>query len=461
MAESVLAIDLGASSGRVVGVALTANKLTLSELHRFETPHLIEGGYERWNAPALLNEIQHGVAKSDGALSAGVDTWGVDFGLLNEAGALIANPIRYRDHSHQAGFEELHNRLDKQAHYKNVGIQPLPFNTAAQLLARKLRNDNELRQASTLAFMPDLIAQSLCESPTIGAEATIASTSEMIALSGGWDTNVLNKIGLDESFLPKMRNAKAEVGKTAQGLKILAVASHDTASAVVACPATNDDWAFISSGTWSIVGIESATPYSNEAAMNANFSNEGGYANTYRFLKNCSGLWLLQQSQRSRSTTECVSMASAAKPFGAKFDVNHPSLLNPEDMPTAIRSISDKTIADEAELFRAIFENLAANYARIITELETIAGRPISEIHLVGGGSQNALLNQMTADATSKTVLAGPTEATALGNALVQFEALGLISNARTDGRALIHSSEAITPYEPKIHQRWLDWMAD
>lgn len=442
-------------------ISIDANKLTLTELHRFETPHLIGGGFERWNVRALLSEVKNGMAKSSGALSAGVDTWGVDFGLLNHNGELIANPIRYRDHSHHAGFEELHNRLDQQTHYRNVGIQPLPFNTAAQLLARNLRNDPELQVAKSLAFMPDLIAQSLCNNPTVGAEKTIASTSEMLSLEGDWDENVLKAIGLEQSFLPPIRNAKTIFGDTANGLKIVAVASHDTASAVVACPASTNTWAFISSGTWSIVGIESTTPFSNQASMQANFSNEGGYDGTFRFLKNCSGLWLLQQSQRSRSTTECVNMASAAQPFGAKFDVNHPSLLNPEDMPTAIRSISNQPIADEAELFRAIFENLAANYARIIAELETITGRPISEIHLVGGGSQNALLNQMTADATGKTVLAGPTEATALGNALVQFEALGLISTARTDGRALIRSSETITPYEPKNHQRWLDWMAD
>lgn len=459
MLQNVLAIDVGASAGRVLEVSLADKKLGIVELHRFDTPYLVEGGFERWDVHKLLLEIEAGMERSNHALSAGIDTWGVDFGLLDANHQLIAPPIRYRDHSHQHGFEELHKRLNRFTHYRRVGLQPLPFNTAAQLLARNLRHDPELHRASTLAFMPDLIGQLLCDNSNPGAETTIASTSELISLAGGWDEDVLRAIEIADNFLPPLRFAKSRIGQTKRGLEITAVPSHDTASAVLACPAGARSWAYISSGTWSIVGIESTAPIANEAAMNANFSNEGGYAGTYRFLKNCSGLWLLQRSQGSHSVADCIELARFAPPFGAKFDVNDSSLLNPADMPSAIRAIANGPIQTEGELYRAIFENLAAAYSRIIREIEVISGRPIEVIHVVGGGSQNEFLNQLTADATGKAVLAGPVEATALGNALVQLERLGAVSDARREGRELVRASFVPRAYEPKDHAEWAHWL--
>jgi rhamnulokinase len=457
--HTVLAIDLGASTGRVVAISLDGNKLKCEEVHRFVTPHISEGGFDRWDCDALISQIQKGIAKAPPAASAGVDSWGVDFGLLNEVGKLIANPICYRDRSHLVGFDAFRVALDARTHYSRVGIQPLPFNTASQLMARNLRKDKELDRAAKLAFMPDLIAGLLAGVQPQSSEATIASTSEMLGLNGEWDSEVLDALGVPMSLFSPIRAAKALIGPSKSGLGYVTVASHDTASAVVACPATGNDWAFISSGTWSIVGIELRSHVATEAAMNANFSNEGGYDGTTRFLKNCSGLWLLQQSQQGRDTNQCVAMATTAKPFGSKFDTNDPSLLNPENMPSAIRQLANSPIQTEGTLYRAIFENLAVSYALIIRQIEAISGQAINQIHLVGGGSQNELLNQMTADATGKPVLAGPAEATALGNALVQFEALGVIKDARLEGRALVRGSETLKLYEPANQEAWNEWI--
>lgn len=447
----VLAVDLGASSGRVVAVELRHDRLSLNELHRFETPHYRDAGIERWNLERLLDHVKDGIRAGGEAEAIGVDTWGVDFGLLDASGNLIADPIRYRDASHRIGFEELKNRLDPERHYRRVGIQPLPFNTAAQLLARKLREDPELAAASKIMMLPDLIGSMLVRDPVVGCEPTIGSTSEMLGLDGEWEGNVLNAAAVTPDLLPRVRKAGEQIGILESGIPVLSTASHDTASAVLAAPLLDGEpAAFISSGTWSIVGIELSEPKTSPEARRYGFGNERGHRGTFRFLKNVIGLWLIQQSQGDFGVEQCVEMARSVEHGGAKFDIHDPSLLNPPDMRAAIRALADRPLETDAELFRAIFESLASGYAEILAQIEAVTGISISRIQVVGGGSQNSLLNQLTADASGLPVHTGPVEATALGNAMAQFETLGALESARGMGRHLIRNSFPGQVFLPK-----------
>lgn len=450
-----LAVDLGASSGRVLSVLLD-DKLGIEELHRFETPHRTEAAVEKWNVPVLLDEIHRGIMRANGAHSIGIDTWGVDFGLIAKNGDLISNPIRYRDKSHHAGFEKLKELIPQETAYSLTGIQPQPFNTAAQLLARKLRNDSELAQAKTFALMPNLLAGLLAKSAGFACELTNASTTQMLSLQGTWCDEIAGAIGLAPEFMPELACAGSSAGQLG-GIQILNVATHDTASAVAACPLQYESAAYISSGTWSLVGVELDAAITSLDAMNSGFTNEIGIEKT-RFLKNVMGLWLLQQCTRKNSA-ECVALAKQSASFVAKFNVNAPCLLNPEDMPAAIRALADAKIEDERSLFRCIFENLAAEYARVVKQIYILTGKKIESINIIGGGSQNYLLNQMTADACGVPVFAGPSEASALGNALVQFAAARRIANVRAEGRELVAKSFERAVFHPKNTQAWQDWV--
>ncbi|MCH8274795.1 MAG: rhamnulokinase [Armatimonadetes bacterium] len=458
----VLAVDLGASSSRLLAVSLD-DRLTLHEAHRFPTPAIAEKGYAGWDIGSLVSELVDAFSRLNRrqpVCSIGIDSWGVDFGLLDEEGELIANPIRYRDPSHLAGAEELKLRLDPVRHYELTGIQPLPFNTAAQLLARRMRNDPDLERAHTFAMIPDLVGRAWCGRGIPACERTQASTTQLLGLDGAWCMEACAAANVPQALLPVPADAGTQAGaEPSTNVPIIRVGSHDTASAVLACPGEGGDWAYISSGTWSLAGVELETPVTAKGALDAGFTNERGVGATIRFLKNLMGLWLLQRTQGDRSVGECVRLAREAPPFGARFDANHPDLLNPPDMAEAIRRLADGPVQTYAQLYRAIFENLAAAYARAIRDLERLTSRKIERIHVMGGGSRNDLLNRMTADATGLPVLAGPSEATALGNALVQFAYHGALKDPRTDGRALVHASFPPKEFRPNQVDDWAQWL--
>lgn len=451
-----IAVDLGASSGRVVQAEF-ADAMELKEAHRFRTSSRVAGGFLRWDLGNLCTEIRTGLAKAGRADSIAIDSWAVDFVLFDKAGQPIADPIRYRDPTHKVGAEELRNL--RAAGFAETGIQPLQFNTAAQMLARKMREDAELAEAATFMMIPDAAAFLLAESAPLArwAERTNASTTQMLRTDGEWIKEFEALLGKPDAFFPPLCDYGKTLG-TWDKTPILATASHDTASAVAACP-LGKNAAFISSGTWSLVGIESAQPITTEAALRKGFSNERGIDGTFRFLKNVAGLWLLQRVQGARSAEECAAMAASAPSFVAHFDVNDESLVNPDDMAQQIRRISTAPIETEAALYRVIFENLAASYARTIRDIEEITGEPIESVCVVGGGSKNRLLNQMAADAAGLPVYAGPAEATALGNALCQFAALSGIESVRGEGRSLIAKSYPREEFLPRGTREWQDWM--
>lgn len=428
----VLAVDAGAGSVRVVEVTLLAGRLSARTLAGFPTPWYHDGTFERWDLARMVAGIRDALAAAGEFDSWSVDTWGVDFGLLDEGGALIADPIRYRDPSHAVGAAELERLLSREKRYGLTGIQPLVFNTASQLMARRVRGDEELRKASRLLFLPDLLHH-LVAGGDVRIERTIASTSEMLGLNGEWEPEVVSLLEV-QPLLGPLCGAGEGVPPRAPG--------HDTAAAVVAAPGDGEGWAYISSGTWSLVGVELRAPIPTSEALAAGFTNERGVGGTFRFLKNVMGLWLLERARGERSVQECLALAATERPTGVRFEVNHPTLLNPLDMASAIRAIADGPLEGEGRLYRCILENLAREYAETITTVERLAGREIEVVHVVGGGCRNGLLNSMTAAALGRRVLVGPVEATALGNALVQMRGMGVIGSAE-EARHLVRTSFA------------------
>lgn len=435
----VLAVDAGAGSVRVVEVALVDERLSAKTLASFPTPWYHDGQFERWDVAAIVSGIREALAAAGEFDSWSVDTWGVDFGLLDDEGALLADPIRYRDQSHRAGAEELDRQLPRQRRYALTGIQPLVFNTASQLMARIMRKDEELSRARRLLFLPDLIHHLIGGGDT-RTERTIASTSEMLGLNGEWQPEVVSLLGVERLLSPL---CEAGDGAPARA------PGHDTAAAVIAAPGEGEGSAYISSGTWSLVGVELQTPIPTSEALAAGFTNERGVGGTFRFLKNVMGLWLLERSRGERPVEECLALAAAQASTGVRFEVNDPTLLNPSDMPSAIRAIADGPLDDDARLYRCILENLAREYAETILTIERLTGRVIHAVHVVGGGCRNSLLNSLTAAALGRRVLVGPVEATALGNGLVQMMALDAVESV-AEARRLVRQSFACVEAHPE-----------
>lgn len=439
----VLAVDAGAGSVRVVEVTLKRERVATKTLASLPTPWYRGGGFERWDLSTIVSFIRNALNSAGEFDSWSVDTWGVDFGLLDERSQLIADPIRYRDPSHAVGAAELERLLPRQKRYGLTGIQPLVFNTASQLMARVARGDEELSKADRLLFLPDLIHY-LLAGGDVRVERTIASTSELLGLNGEWEPEVTSALGV-ERLLPPLCEAGEGAPPRAPG--------HDTAAAVVAAPAQGTAWAYISSGTWSLVGVEIEEPVANQDALAAGFTNERGVGGTFRFLKNVMGLWLLDRSRGDRPVNECLALAANERPTGVRFEVNHPTLLNPRDMPAAIRAIADGALEGEARLYRCILENLAREYAETVLSIERLTGRRIETVHVVGGGCQSRLLNALTAQALQRRVLVGPVEATALGNALVQLMGLGAVGSV-AEGRRLVRDSFSCEEARPEPEER-------
>lgn len=473
-----LAVDIGAASGRVMLGRWDGARFALAELHRFPNDPVNVVGGLHWDVLRLWQEIKAGLGRyraRDGATLAGIgiDTWAIDFGLLDGKGRLLGNPHHYRD-SRTAGIAaRVDARIAPDALFAQTGIQRLPFNTLYQLVSMGA-DDPQLSAAETLLLIPDLFGYWLTGRRV--AEYTNATTTQCLdARTGAWATDLLATLGLPTAPLPPLvapgtvlgellPGVRAELGLP-DGVPFIATATHDTASAVAAIPDLDARSAYISSGTWSLVGVELPAPILSAAASARNFTNEGGVAGTIRFLKNVGGLWLLQECQRAWERAgqalawpEIVARAEAAPPLRSLVDPDASGFLNPSDMPAAIEEYCRRTGQTLPEgvgaLARCCLESLALKYRWTIAAIEALTGRAIETIRVVGGGSQNALLCQLTADACGRRVVAGPTEATALGNCLVQALARGILPDLAAGRRAIAVSVEQRT-YVPRGGAGW------
>ena len=466
MSAGYLAVDLGAESGRVVLGRFDGGRVSLEEVHRFpNVPIRLPDGLH-WDVLRIFCEIKDGLAKAGRELQiegVGVDSWGVDFGLLDREGALISNPYHHRDARTNGMMDRAFGLVPQEEIYKTTGIQFLPINTIYQLLA--MRGSPLLAASETLLLIPDLMNYWLTGERA--CEYTNATTTQLLDLEdGGWSQDLLNNLDFPSRIFAPIVPPATELGlplpdvaeEVGAAPPVFAVASHDTASAVVAVPAQGDDFAYISSGTWSLVGVESPWPVVTREAMDANFTNEGGFGNRTRFLKNVMGLWLLQECRRQwaregneYSYEELARLAEDA-PSGPLVDPDHPAFLAPGDMPARIRRFCDETgqrpPEEPASVARCVFESLALKYRCAIEKAKRLTGQNIGTVNVVGGGSQNALLCQLTSDAARLPVVAGPVEATAMGNVMVQAFAQDRVGSLE-EIRAVVRDSFAASTYEP------------
>jgi rhamnulokinase len=459
-----LAFDLGAESGRAILGRLEGARLTLEELHRFQNTPVRVLSALYWDTLRLWHEIQQGLAVATRErklqlAGIGVDTWGVDFGLTGADGQLVDNPRHYRDARTNGMMDKLFGVVPREEVFRQTGIQFMQLNSLYQLYAMKVNGSPALETARTLLFMPDLF--NYWFTGTARAELTIASTSQFYnPRENRWASELLDALGLPVKIMPEVVTPGARLGETA-GVPVYAVGGHDTASAVAAVPAQGGGWCYISSGTWSLMGVEVDQPVINEKSLALNLTNELGVGGKVRLLKNIAGLWLLQECRRAwaaegaeYSYEQLTKMAAAAKPHTATLDPD--AFLEPGDMPAKIvahcRGRDGRVPQTHGEIARTILEGLAARYHEVLESLESLLGRRLDVIHIVGGGSRNQVLNQFVADATGRTVIAGPTEATALGNIVVQAMASGEIRSL-AEAREVIRNSFPMQVIQPVAAQ--------
>jgi rhamnulokinase len=468
-APAFLAIDLGAESGRAV-LGQLDEKLTIQEIHRFPNGGVRLGDSLHWDILRLWSEMQAALrlASVAGTVSSlGVDTWGVDFGLLNKADRLIGNPYHYRDSRTDRILDTVCAQIPRCEIYRQTGIQVMAINTLFQLFAMRQAHDPQLDMARALLNMPDLFNFWLTGERN--SEFTIASTTQCLSMTQkDWTRDLLERLDIPiEIFQPIIQPGtilgsvrpwiSAETGCGA--VPVIAVAGHDTASAVVAIPADDDDFAYISSGTWSLIGVESTVPIIHRASLDADFANEGGVGGKIRFQKNLMGLWLLQECRRDwarqgkeYSYADLTELAASAPPHHSLVFPANPIFLPPGGMVTRIQAFchasGQPVPQDVGQITRCILESLALEYRWNLDCLRNLTGKSLPVLHIVGGGSRNRLLNQLTADVTGCTVLSGPVEATSLGNILMQAIALGQVASIGA-GRALVRASVEIETFSP------------
>jgi rhamnulokinase len=471
-----VAIDLGAGSGRAFLGHVDDGGLVLQELHRFTYGPRPSAGHLRWDMAALHSGLVAGLAAarsaaattSQAVISIGVDAWGVDYGLVDRHGRLVEEPIAYRDPRTDGVMDAVFARVPRGEIFARTGIQFLPINTLYQLAAHV--RDGLSRDADGILLMPDLCHLFLSGSRC--GEYTDASTTQLLdAVTRRWDDALFARLDLPRALMPALVEPGTDLGalrpplQAALGgdpIRVIAPATHDTASAVVGTPLA-PGWAFISSGTWSLVGVERNAPLLTPEAAAANFTNEGGAGGTIRLLKNVMGLWVLEGCRREWGSAApdidaLVAGAGALAAPAGVIDVDDFGLLNPPSMLAAIRAqltASGQRVPETPiGIARVVFDSLALGYARVIASIERLTGESIAGIHVVGGGSRNAYLNQATADATGKPVLAGPVEATAAGNVIVQAVAAGRLASI-ADGRAALARGVAPTRFEPRDSDVW------
>jgi rhamnulokinase len=467
---AVAAADIGASGGRVIVGRAGPGLLDLHEVHRFPNTPVRVLGTLHWDILALYNGVLAGLraaGREFDLASVGIDTWGVDFGLLDSAGALLGNPVHYRDARTDGVVERFHAAIPPAELYTMTGTQQLQINTSIQLAA--ICASPQLAAARTLLLIPDLLGYWL--TGQAGAELTNASTTQLLDIRAlAWATALMKRAGLPAAIFPPLRRpgdlvghvvpeVTAAIGLTSP-VPVTAVGSHDTASAVAAVPAAGERFAYVSCGTWSLVGMELAGPVLTAASMQANFTNEIGVDDTIRYLRNVMGLWLLQESERAWAAAgqpvdvaSLVRDAARQEPLRFVIDPDDPRFLPPGDMPsriaTACRALGQPPPDGPAQTARCILDSLALAYRRAIMDVQQLSGRAVDTIHLVGGGSRNSLLCQLTADACGLPVVAGPAEATAIGNILVQARALGAAPDDLAGMRALVRDTQPLCRYEP------------
>ncbi|MGF1656231.1 MAG: rhamnulokinase family protein [Verrucomicrobiales bacterium] len=475
-----IAVDLGAESGRVMLVRLnvTAQALEFQETRRFPTGAFSWNGELRWNFPRFIEEILAGIAEACSlepeVSSVSVDSWGVDYVWSGRDEDMLCLPRHYRDARTDVTFPEVTERIGKDTIYGATGIQFMALNTIYQL-ADDLKKRPKLLELAD-QFLPIADAIHYVLSGRVACEETLASTTQLFdPKTRSWSIDLIQKLGFPERLLPPtvesgtplgpVRPAIAGAYKISPKLQVVAGCSHDTAAAVLATPGQGEDWAFLSSGTWSLLGLEEAQPKCDAAAQAAGFTNELGHGGRIRFLKNIIGLWILQECRRTWEQegqhldyAELTELASGAEPLVSLIDPDHAAFLKPGNMPHRVQAYCAATGQPQPEspaaLSRCIMESLALLYAEVLEQAQGLAGRRVQCLHLVGGGSKNHLLNQMTADATGIQVQAGPSEATAIGNALVQALALGHVTSIE-QARSVSRASEIITTFHPTNQEVW------
>ena len=466
MTKYYLAVDIGASSGRLILGHLENGKMELEEVHRFENGMVKKDGELCWEFDRLFQEIKNGLKKCKEIgkipVSMGVDTWGVDFVLMDKDDKVLGNTVGYRDHRNEGMDEEVYKTISLEDLYARTGIQKAIFNTVYQLMAVKTKHPEYLEQAETMLHVPDYFHYLLTGKKT--CEYTEATTGQLVnAETKDWDYELIDKLGYPRKMFQKLimpgtsvghftEEVKAEVGFD---VEVVAPATHDTGSAVLAVPANDDDFIYISSGTWSLMGIEREKADCSKKSCEMNFTNEGGYAGRFRYLKNIMGLWMIQSVRHEYDDkygfAEICQMAEEAKDFPSRVDANDECFLFPESMIEEVkdycRRTGQKVPETLGEIATVIYTSLAECYAKTAKELEEMTGRTFSRIHVVGGGSNAGYLNELTARATGKEVHAGPGEATAIGNITAQMlkaEEFKSIEEARTT----IHESFGIKVYQ-------------
>jgi rhamnulokinase len=475
---SVLAFDLGASSGRAVVGRLAGGKLSVEEIHRFPNDPVQAGGRLYWDILRLYHEVKQGLLKTKSLKgepieSVGIDSWAVDFGLIGRNGELLANPYHYRDHHTDGVMERVFQLVPQAEIFARTGLQFLQFNTIYQLYAMKEAGSPLLDQAESLLMIPDLLRYFLTGEKK--SEYTNASTTQLfLAKERRWDTELMDRLGLPKQIFIDPVEPGTIVGRLSRSVceeldlpayQVIAVAEHDTGSAVAAVPASDRDFAYLSCGTWSLLGTETDQPALGDDALALNFTNEGGVNRTYRLLKNIMGLWLIQECRRawekegrSISYAELLSEAEQVRPFRSLIDPDDDQFLAPQHMPRQIREYCAATNqpAPETpgEFMRCIMESLALKYRYVLTSTEQLSGKRFSGLHMVGGGINNTMLCQFTANAIQRPVWAGPTEGSAIGNVVVQLMALGKIGSLQ-EARAIIRESFPIVTYEPQDPAPW------
>ena len=468
--KRVLAFDFGASSGRAILASYEDGKISMQEIHRFSNDPVTVCGVFHWDVLRLFFEIKQGITKAvhQGGFDAiGIDTWGVDFGLLDKKGRLLNNPVHYRDERTVGMIEKVFETIPAQELYGRTGIQFARLNTLFQLAALRQDEPETLAQAETLLLMPDLFAYLL--TGVKRAEYTEVSTTQCLdPKTGDWAFDLLERLDIPTRLFPPIIDAGQTYGLLSDAIceelgcpkvPVIAVATHDTGSAVAAVPTQQDDFIYISCGTWSLFGTELPAPVINETSRKYNLTNEGGYGRTVRFLKNIMGLWLIQESRRQWiregadvSYADLEREALAAKPFQCFINPDDPSFEMPGNLPRRVQEFCRKTgqyvPETRGEIMRCIYESLAMRYRYTRRSIEEVTGRSYEAIHMIGGGTKDRLLCQMTADACNCPVIAGPIEATAMGNIAVQLIALGEFSGLK-EARAVIANSEQPKSYLP------------
>ncbi len=454
----------------------------MEEVHRFVNGpvHIpsARGDSLHWDTLRLFAEIQEGLKKAVACcgselISLGIDTWGVDYGLLDRNDRLVGLPYHYRDSRNDTMMAEAFRRVPREEIFAATGIQFMQLNTLFQLLAQQVEDPEVLARTRTLLMMPDLLNFWLTGQKV--SERTIASTSQALdPHRPAWATGLLERLGIPTHYLPTIVEAGTVLGGLlpavidetgAKQVRVVAPGSHDTASAVAAVPAESADTAYLSSGTWSLMGVETKQPVINADALAFNVTNEGGVCDTIRLLKNIAGLWIIQECRRTwaaegeaLSWDDIVRHAAVAQPFVAQIDVDAHDFLAPGDMPARIREYCRRTGQTVPEgvgqIARVVYESLALKYRRVLEMMETLVGHRIGVLHIVGGGAQNRLLNQLTADAIGRPVVAGPFEATAVGNLLMQLLATGAVGSL-AEGRALVRRSFDTETYSPEDAAAW------